>query len=210
MKAKKSKREDRNRESTLMGPSKKDKMKICSFFKSSKVGNKGFSLVGVMVASAIGLIVVTSITHLFIQMSSRLTQLEQKQKRMMFYDYLINHFSNSTSCLNTLGPHGAYSAGNTWDVPGLKTNSDSDFTDAGELDFYSSAGKKRLKDDFGIGQFNKLEYRHRFGTPPESTLTVVTLGHIQGQIPVYNRPLEITLTITGDITTCQYFGHSYP
>lgn len=180
---------------------KKDKKRILSFLKSLKGGNQGFSLVGVMVASAIGLIVVTSITHLFIQMSSRLTQLEQKQKRMMFYDYLINHFSDATSCLNTLSPHGTYTAGDTWDVPELIDN-----TSTTTIDFYSTAGKKRLKDDFGIGQFNKLEYTHGI---PTGTLEVITLSHVQGQIPIYNKALTITLAVTSNVPACDYSGHTY-
>ena len=179
------------------------------FSKPLTIGNKGFSLIGVMVASAIGLVIVSSITHLFVQMSSRLTQLENKQKRMMFYDYLINHLGDPTQCLNTMN---AYGGGTTWDLPGLKVDTDANFTDAGEIDFYSAAGKKRLKDDFGIGQFNKLEYTHA-----TRTLSVVTLSHIQGQIPIFNKPLTISLTINPlgspppppPITGCEYSGHTY-
>ena len=64
--------------------------------------NKAFSLIGVLVASAVGLIVVTGITKLFVHMSSQNLQLEQQAKRANLVAQIGSFLNNPVNCKATL------------------------------------------------------------------------------------------------------------
>ena len=57
-------------------------------------------------ASSIGLVVTAGITNTFVQMSQRIRQIEAKQQKELFYNYIRRHFKDSANCVETLNAKG--------------------------------------------------------------------------------------------------------
>ena len=174
-----------------------------------RLKNRGFSLIGVMVASALGLIIITGITHLFVQMSSRLNSLSNQQKRGMFYDYLKSHLSDINRCNNTLKTLDSSS----FDIPGIDGNGDGDLTDSEDINFYLSSGREKLKNDFGIENYQVLmTYKRpvcRSLSPActglqTATIEIVTMEEIHGKIPIFNKDFIMTIDVDYDTFQCSY------
>ncbi|MCZ0931947.1 MAG: hypothetical protein OXJ52_02205, partial [Oligoflexia bacterium] len=66
--------------------------------------NSGFSIMGTLVASAIGLIVLIGITKSFVQMDSKIKQAQQKTQRISLITLLGNHINDPGHCKETLLP----------------------------------------------------------------------------------------------------------
>ncbi|MCZ0932367.1 MAG: hypothetical protein OXJ52_04340 [Oligoflexia bacterium] len=56
--------------------------------------NSGFSIMGALVASAIGLIVLIGITKSFVQMNFQIKQAQQKTQRISLISLLGNHIND--------------------------------------------------------------------------------------------------------------------
>ena len=66
--------------------------------------DKAFSIMGVLVASAIGLIVIIGLTKLFVHMNSQIGQLERQAQRSILIGLLGNAINNNAYCKDTLLP----------------------------------------------------------------------------------------------------------
>lgn len=64
---------------------------------------KGFSLIGVLVAAAIGLIVVGGIVQLFVNMTAQIKQVENRAGLRTFKTLMERSLQDTTGCANTLG-----------------------------------------------------------------------------------------------------------
>lgn len=179
-------------------------MKVKIFKGINKtLGNKGLTIVGTLVASAIGLIVVAGTTHLLIQLTSRISQQEGRAKRPLFYSWLAGVLENQVACANTLEgynltTHADYDVGKIKDAAGTVL-----------IDFYTTAGKKRLEDEFGIDNFDKLQFVYDPGTTgkedPKLILYAKSLLH--GTIPIYNKDFTLNLRgVTADPVTPSKIG----
>ena len=149
-------------------------------FSQKRNSEAGFSLIGVMVASVIGLIIATGITQLFLQMSSRLTQQENRFKRQLFHSFLSRNLSDATICRNTLR------------VLDLNLTVSHDIEEllaiTPAFNFYNTAGKLRLKNEFGIEDI-KLTLKQ---SPWRLELSTKELLH--NKLPIYVKDLRIGLT----------------
>ena len=65
-------------------------------------GDKGFTLIGVLVASAIGLIVVAGLTQLFINMGAQIKQVENRAGLRTFKTLIEKSLQDRDGCKNTL------------------------------------------------------------------------------------------------------------
>lgn len=156
------------------------------------LGNKGLTIVGTLVASAIGLIVVAGTTHLLIQLTSRISQQEGRAKRPLFYSWLSGVLENPTACANTLGAY-ALDANDEFDIAEIRDAAGSPL-----INFYSTAGKERLKNDFGIDNFDILAFKNYDSTDPnkmDAQLVLYTKSFLHGTIPVFNK--DFTLNLIG-------------
>ena len=61
-------------------------------------GEKGFALIGVLVASAIGLIVISGLTQLFVNMGAQIKQLESRAGLRTFKSLIERSFQDSAAC----------------------------------------------------------------------------------------------------------------
>ena len=188
-----------------------------SFALKSWNSNSGFSLVGVMVASAVGLVVVIAINQLFVQFSGRLSLQEDRYKQNLFQTYLVEVLSDSTACLNTLGAPLTLDTissppPNTPDhkksVPTIKDSGGTTL-----IDFFSTAGQERLEKEFGIDSFRELKFEYNSRSASrEATLTLITTSMLHSTIPVYNKTAVFTLqgvdvdTTLRQVTNCQVVG----
>ena len=68
------------------------------------LNKKGFTVIGVLVASAIGLIVVGGLSQMFSNIHTQLGQMEQKSQKIFLNDLIGSELK--TGCTNTLKPHG--------------------------------------------------------------------------------------------------------
>ena len=164
------------------------KLRQIKIFKK-KLGNKGLTIVGTLVASAIGLIVVAGTTHLLIQLTSRISQQESRAKRPLFYSWIAGNLENPTACLSTMGAY-TLSGGNEFDVSEIK-----DAVGTSLIDFYTPAGQKTLEDEFGIDNFDKLQFKDYNATTGEAQLVLYTKSFLHGTIPIYNK--DFTLNLIG-------------
>ena len=64
---------------------------------------KGFALIGVLVASAIGLIVISGLTQLFVNMGAQIKQLESRAGLRTFKSLIERSFQDSAVCKENLG-----------------------------------------------------------------------------------------------------------
>ena len=116
--------------------------KIFSFSKKTKFQKEGFTLIGVLVASGLGLIVVTGLSQLFVNMSSQLKQLENKAKQAIFRDVLWNELKDG--CENTLKPHASdIAVGNGLDFAEIRDENN-------RVSINLSTEKDRLEAEYGL------------------------------------------------------------
>lgn len=151
-------------------------------------------MIGVMVASVIGLIIATGITQLFIQMSSRLTQQENRFKRQLFYSFLKRNIENTSACKNTLnGINLRDPDDDDRRVAQLKNASNVTL-----YDFYNATDRAGLENDFGIKKdavflLTLGPTQTTTSTSANLTLTLVTQDNLHNKIPVYNKAITLTL-----------------
>lgn len=169
----------------------KVKKALSRFFGAKKFGNRGIAIIGVLTASAIGLIVLAGTTQMLLQLTSRIGQNEDRAKRKLFHNWLAGNLQDPTACLNTLGAYDLNSA-NEFDVSEVK---DIATPPNSLIDFYNTVGKKRLKDEFGIGNFDRLAFANYDSTKNEAQLVLYTKSFLHGTIPIYNK--DFTLSLTG-------------
>ena len=182
-----------------------------SFTLKSWNNNSGFSLVGVMVASAVGLVVVIAINQLFVQFSSRLSLQEDRYKQNLFQTYLVAVLSDSQACINTLGPL-TLDSSNEVSITEIKDNTPPPHPPNPNtlIDFFTPAGQERLEKEFGIDSFRELKFQDYNSTTNEATLNLITTSMLHSTIPVYNKTAVFTVkpvTVTGtNVTSCQVVG----
>ena len=115
-----------------------------AFFSLKKSFNpKGFTLIGVMVASAIGLIVVVGMSQMFTNMHSQLKQMEQKSALVFFNEYIGSQLG--TNCKSTLQDWNALLTGTNFVFSQLKDENDRIILDVGNV-----REKERLEGEYGI------------------------------------------------------------
>ena len=166
------------------------------FFKKN---SKGIAIVGVLTASAIGLIVLAGTTQMFLQLTSRIGLQEDLVKRKFFENWLAGTLQDPTACRNTLKE--APDPFTDYDVPEIKNTAGTTL-----LNFYNTAGKERLKNEFGINNFDRLRFTEYDSSKREAKLVLYTKSFLHGKIPIYNKDLVLNLTgVTlsgGKIATC--------
>ena len=177
-----------------------------------------------MMASSIGLVVTAGITNTFVQMSQRIRQIEAKQQREIFYNYIRRHFKNEQACIATLDAKGGtgtpsqYYTPNVFygDAAGTKDPDGDNINDhewtipkllkadgTDELDFLrqkpsTDAAKKALEKKFwekwGIEKFDSIMFIH--DTAHGSHLRVHIWNIAPGGMPYPAGPYMIPLTVT--------------
>ena len=119
----------------------------------------GFSITGVLVASSIGLIVLTGTMQTLVNISHRLSVQEARLKQPLLHSYLIESFNQTDKCTKTL--------------EGLKIIPDTDPKNAGEYwaDYTADPNPQyvaSLKDAAGnvekdLGSASQAEFKRRYG-----------------------------------------------
>ena len=119
----------------------------------------GFSIAGVLVASSIGLIVLTGTMQTLVNISHRLSVQEDRLKAPLLHSYLIESFNQTDKCTKTL--------------EGLKIIPDTDPKNAGEYwaDYTADPNPQyvaSLKDAAGnvekdLGSASQAEFKRRYG-----------------------------------------------
>ena len=104
---------------------------------------KGFTLIGVLVAAAVGVIVIAGVSQMFANMAGQLKQMEDRTKRI-FFDRLVGAEFVGDACRRTLRDNNvALANGNAIRFSQLKN-------EAGQIILDLSAEKERLESRFGI------------------------------------------------------------
>ena len=121
--------------------------KVFSFFNKIRFRQQGFTLLGVLVASGVGLIVVTGLSQLFVNMSSQLQHMEDKAKHGVFRDSLWDTLK--AGCENTLKPNASDVAnGNAFPFGEIRDGND-------RVAVNLATEKPRLESEYGLtGHFN--------------------------------------------------------
>ena len=177
-----------------------------------------------MMASSIGLVVTAGITNTFVQMSQRIRQIEAKQQREIFYNYIRRHFKDPENCKATLNAKGGFASGaktyyadagdstkdldgdgtddHEWTIPKLLVpdGSDADTDPDVHLDFYPSdqtkkdSLEKRFWEKWGIEKFDSIMFIHDKANG--SHLRVHIWNIAPGGMPYPAGPYMIPLTVT--------------
>ena len=166
--------------------------------------NKGFSLIGVLVASAIGLIVISGITKLFVHTQSQLNQSELKSQRTNFIGLMGNFLNDPGSCKETLNQVSAdIEAGNNTQINKLLAKGGGTFLDI-------VAEKSQLKSKYGLDGLVMLKLDcAESGTgkpckkctgsfpcsPVKWTISLISQTYING-LPSFNRVLKTPIVVT--------------
>ena len=140
--------------------------------------NRGFSLVGALTASVIGLMVTYGITHNLVQTKLYSLSMEKREQRKSLYSFVNNILQEPQACRNSLkGQDLSGSSADTdrsFELTALKDVSDDtlmDFTKDGNGNLTDSATKNQLK-NLGVDKFEKLEFRYK---PARSSMGQVVL-----------------------------------
>ena len=182
-----------------------------------------------MMASSIGLVVTAGITNTFVQMSQRIRQIEAKQQREIFYNYIRSHFKDPENCKATLNAKGGFASGaktyyadagdstkdldgdgtddHEWTIPKLLVpdGSDADTDPDVHLDFYPSdqtkkdSLEKRFWEKWGIEKFDSIMFIHDKANG--SHLRVHIWNIAPGGMPYPAGPYMIPLTVETDPAT---------
>ena len=76
---------------------------------SPLIGNhRGFSLTGVLTSAAVGLVVVSGISQMFVNMAGQIRSIEQRTATKQFHSTLGTHISQPGICVNTLQDYGKW------------------------------------------------------------------------------------------------------
>ena len=117
-----------------------------SSLKTIRRNTQGFTVIGVLVASAIGVIVVTGISQLFVNMSSQLKHVENRVKHTFFNEFIGSQLK--TGCEETLQTHNVHILG------GAGTDKKMQFTQIknanGRVVADLDSEKDRLESEYGI------------------------------------------------------------
>ena len=182
-----------------------------------------------MMASSIGLVVTAGITNTFVQMSQRIRQIEAKQQREIFYNYIRRHFKDPENCKATLNAKGGFASGaktyyadagdstkdldgdgtddHEWTIPKLLVpdGSDADTDPDVHLDFYPAdqtkkdSLEKRFWEKWGIEKFDSIMFIHDKANG--SHLRVHIWNIAPGGMPYPAGPYMIPLTVETDPAT---------
>ena len=161
----------------------------------------GFSLVGALTASVIGLMVTYGITHNLVQTKLHSLSMEKRERRKSLYSFVNNILQDSQACLNTLKGQDLSGSSSdpdrSFELAALKDASNGnlmDFSKDGNGNLTDSETKKQLK-NLGIDKFESLKFRYK---PARSSLGQVVLlskTEVKGLHEKSNR--EIVWEISG-------------
>ena len=159
---------------------------------------------GALVASAIGLVVITGITKLFVQMGAQLKQAEQKVQRINLNSLLGNYMNDPGHCKETLLPS----------APQISTGNDSSLKQikikGGGTALDLVLEKNQLKTKYGMEGFTDIQLKCQetgganackkcsgpFPCPSVKwSLSLVSQTYVN-QVPSFNRLLEKALVLT--------------
>ena len=123
-------------------------LKLSSYFHLRPLKQKhGFSLIGILVSSAIGLIVIAGFTKMFAHMSSQMNQFEQKVERMNLITFLGNYMNHPGHCKKTLDQVSSQISA------GTNTSLDKIMLEHGGTALDIVAEKNKLKTKYGLEGF---------------------------------------------------------
>ena len=158
---------------------------------------KGFSLVGALTASVIGLMVTYGITHTLVQTKLNTLAIEKRERRRGLYSFVNNVLSNSQSCLNTL--KGKALTGNSTDksfeITALKDENDNNLMDLSKPNGVLDATTKKKLKNMGIDKFEKLEFRYKPAMPRAGQVVLISKTEVKGLHEKNNR--EIVWELSG-------------
>ncbi|MDE0092505.1 MAG: hypothetical protein OXN83_04375 [Oligoflexia bacterium] len=172
--------------------------------------NKAFSIIGVLVASSIGLIVITGLTKMFVHMSSQITQLEQKAQLANLISLIgntmttkiLNDAVNCTATLKQVTTPAIpprIKAGNKADFYKIKSNGGGDIVDL---------NASNLQTQYGLEGFVKFEVEcaesscNCSSPPPTPTspctkrwsVSLISQSRINNALS-FNRIMKIPITV---------------
>ena len=165
---------------------------------------KAFSIMGVLVASAIGIIVITGLTKLFVHMNTQLKQSEQRAQRTNLVSLIASYINSPKNCKETL----------TQILPELTAGTNKNFgkilSSGGGTVIDLDAEKDRIKAQYGmegylVFQFNCEEPGSSnpckkcsgpYPCPPKSwSLSLISQNNVNG-IPRFNNVFKFPVIIT--------------
>ncbi len=178
--------------------------------------SKGFTIVGMLVASAIGLIVVAGLSQMFANMSSQIKQLEERGGRIFFNESIANYLR--AGCRATLrGNAGAIKAGNRVEFTQIKGSDGRTVLDL-------HAEKERLKSEYGIRghTYFQLTCKEPPGSPPYNcnyvsnchiptgceynwSLSLISQSMVNGLL-MYNRTAHFNLRVALNPSSAHPYG----
>ena len=154
----------------------------------------GFSLVGALTASVIGLMVTYGITHNLVQTKLYQLSIEKKDRRKSLYRFVDNVLSDSQSCLNTLQGQ-ALSGDSTHTDRSFEITALKDANNGKLMDFSKTNGilddaatKEKLK-NLGIDKFESLKFRYKTALPRTGQVVLTSKTEVKGLHEKSNREL---------------------
>ena len=169
-------------------------------------GNAGFSLVGILVSSGIGLLVIVSINQVFIHLATRVSQNEDRYKKILFHSYIVDTLSDPKACLNTLGDPLTLDSSNELIVPAIKDNG----SPPEIFDLTTPEAKKEMKTKYGIGDFQELKFQDYNATAKTAQLILIAKRLLHKQIPIYEQNTVFHLkdveVSSNKVTGCRVIG----
>ena len=158
-----------------------------SFFESAGQNKKGFTLMGVLVASAIGLIVVTGLSQMLANIQTQLRQMEQKSQKIFLNDFIGSQLK--TGCTKTLESYGnRIIQGNGIGFSELKDETNQVILDLGTL---------RGHNYFQLSCSDSPDCNCNGKSSPcnrKWTLSFISQSELNG-LPVYNKNFSVELGI---------------
>ena len=180
-------------------------LKLSPYFHFRPLKQKhGFSLIGILVSSAIGLIVIAGFTKMFAHMSSQMSQFEQKIERMNLITFLGNYMNHPGHCKKTLDQV------STQISAGTNTSLDKIMLEHGGTALDIVAEKNKLKTKYGLEGFVdfQLNCDETGGTDPckkctgtypcpsvKWSLSLISQTYIN-DIPSMNRVVDLPIVVT--------------
>ena len=174
-----------------------------SSIKKMRLNKKGFSLIGVLVASVVGLIIVTGLSQMLVNMASQLKQIENRSKRESFTNLIRRDLNNQKACKNTLKDHvySLWNGGNSQIGFGKIKNSEDEVV----FDLDDPISNAFIKSNYGLDGAFFFELKCK--TPPCTsscvtpcvnswTLSLISQSFLRG-ITLFNKPenlFEIDIT----------------
>ena len=174
---------------------------------------RGFSLVGVMAASAVGLIVIYGTTSFMVQMKQQHSSLEKEVRRLHADSYFNKIISNAFACRNSLRGHylppaASGSTVRTMPLKGLRDSNDDEVLSFGPSGWAPNARTKKKLKEMGLDDFRVMEFVYDESRPNQAEIHV----HTHPDKGVFREPLRFNLTdvaVSGNfVTSCN--GPSNP